>query len=66
MAWHRARPQPPVLCSRMKHRRYDDRDEDGARRYRPPSRRMLIAAVIMIVGAVSFVMAIAVVLAYGW
>jgi hypothetical protein len=50
----------------MKHRRYDDRDEDGARRYRPPSRRMLIAAVIMIVGAVSFVMAIAVVLAYGW
>ena len=36
----------------MRERRYDGRDQDGARRHRPPSRLMLIAAVLMIVASV--------------
>jgi hypothetical protein len=51
---------------RMTQRRYDGRDQDGARRHRPPSRRMLIAAIAMIVGSVVLTMVVATLLAAGW
>jgi hypothetical protein len=50
----------------MTERRYDGRDQDGARRLRPPSPRMLIAAVLMTVASMVLTMAIATLLVAGW
>ena len=48
------------------HRREDFGGGRDWRTHRPPSRLMLVAAVAMIVVSMALVMAIAVMLAYGW
>jgi hypothetical protein len=62
---HRARTVHPG-SERMTQRRYDGRDQDGARRHRPPSRRRVIFGVVMIVASMVLTMVVATLLAAGW
>ena len=50
----------------MTQRRCDSRDQDGARRHRPPSGRMVIFGVVMIVASMVLTMVVATLLVAGW